>query len=128
IMVAPWPEPIGVDEEAERDFELVIDIIREIRNARAEAVRDAPENVKKQIVGRRIEALIAGGSRAPLLKQEAATIALLARLDPDRLRIEKSLSPQERPEKATTLVIGEVEVVLPLASQAPWLVDLDAER
>src|SRR5207253_8433487 len=37
IIKAEWPAPAVIDTAAERDFELVIDIIREIRNARAEA-------------------------------------------------------------------------------------------
>ncbi|MFL5732462.1 MAG: valine--tRNA ligase [Chloroflexia bacterium] len=124
IMMARWPKVGAPDEEAERDFGLIIDLVREIRNARAEAVRDAPENVKKEMVGRRIEALIAGGSRNDMLQREAAMIASLARLDPQKLTVAEQLSPQQRPDKATTLVIGDVEVVLPLAG----LVDLDAER
>jgi valyl-tRNA synthetase len=87
-------------------------------------VRDAPENIKKEMTGRRIEALIAGSSRTEMLRREAATIALLARLDSDKLTIEENLPAEKRPAKATTLVVGEAEVVLPLAG----LVDLDAER
>ena len=56
IMVAEWPTPASTDDEAERDFALIMEIIREIRNARADAVRDAPENIKKEMTGRRIEA------------------------------------------------------------------------
>ena len=74
--------------------------------------------------GRRIEALIAGGTRTPMLKQEADTIARLARLDPGKLTIEQTLPAAQRPEKATTLVVGETEVILPMAG----LVDLDTER
>jgi valyl-tRNA synthetase len=122
IMKAEWPTPGESDDEAERDFDLIMEIVQGIRNARAEAVRDAPENVKKEMVGRRIEALIAGGTHAAMLKGEAATIALLARLDPQKLTIEESIG--QRLEKTTTLVIGGVEVILPLAG----LVDLDAER
>ena len=124
IMVAQWPTPASTDDNAERDFTLIMEIIREIRNARADAVRDAPENIKKEMTGRRIEAHIAGGSRTAMLKQEADTIARLARLDPTRLTIAARLSPADRPDKATTLVVGDTEVVLPLAG----LVDLDAEK
>jgi valyl-tRNA synthetase len=126
IMVAAWPIAGAEDEEAERDFSLLIETIREIRNARAEAMRDAPESQRRELTGRRIEALIAAGARTELIRREADTIANLARLDPTKLTIAESLSPDQRPEKATTLVIGggEVEVVLPLAG----LVDLDAER
>jgi len=123
-MVAQWPTPTSTDDDAERDFTLIMEIIREIRNARADAVRDAPENIKKEMTGRRIEAHIAGGSRTAMLKQEADTIARLARLDPARLIIAARLSPADRPDKATTLVVGDTEVVLPLAG----LVDLDAEK
>jgi valyl-tRNA synthetase len=73
---------------------------------------------------RRIEALIAGGQHAPMLREQAEVISTLARLDPDRLVIEETLPAERRPDKAVTLVVGEVEVVLPLAG----LVDLDAER
>ncbi|HYP40235.1 MAG TPA: valine--tRNA ligase [Chloroflexia bacterium] len=124
VMMAAWPGPLATDEDAERDFGLIIDIIREIRNARAEAVRDAPENIKKEMTGRRIEALLAGGSRTAMLREEAETIARLARLDLEKLVIEESLSEEQRPARATTLVVGEVEVALPLAG----LVDLDVER
>ena len=122
--MARWPAPGSADEEAERDFTLVMDIIRETRNARAEAVSSAPENIKKDMTGRRIEALIAGGSRTPMLKREAETLARLARLDAEKLIIEEILPADRRPDKAATLVVGEVEVILPLAG----LVDLGAER
>ena len=124
IMVAAWPTLLATDDDAERDFSLIMEIIREIRNARADAVRDAPENIKKEMTGRRIEAHIAGGARTAMLQQEADTLARLARLDPEKLTIAEQLAPGERPDKATTLVVGETEVVLPLAG----LVDLGAEK
>jgi valyl-tRNA synthetase len=73
---------------------------------------------------RRIEALISGGQYTPVLREQAEIISTLARLDPDRLVIEETLPAERRPGKAVTLVVGEVEVVLPLAG----LVDLEAER
>ncbi|MDQ6692863.1 MAG: class I tRNA ligase family protein, partial [Chloroflexota bacterium] len=122
IMKADWTTSAATDREAELDFNLVIDIIRQIRNARAEAVREAPEKVKKEMTGRRIEALIAGGTRTTMLRNQADTLALLARLDPEKLRIEERIS--ERPAQSVNLVVGEAEVVLPLAG----LVDMEAER
>jgi valyl-tRNA synthetase len=124
LMMAQWPTSTGTDDEAENDFTLVMEIIREIRNARAEAVKDAPEHIKKEITGRWIEALIAGGPRTAALKREADTIARLGRLDLSKLIIEESLPAEQRPDKAATLVVREAEVILPLAG----LVDLDAER
>ena len=41
LILAPWPKAEAEDADAERDFELVIEIIRQIRNARAEAVAAA---------------------------------------------------------------------------------------
>ncbi len=124
LIVAPWPEPLEIDEQAERDFGLVVEVVRQIRNARAEAVRDAPEEIKRDMTTRRIEALIAGGQHTPMLREQAEIISTLARLDPDRLVIEETLPAERRPDRAVTLVVGEVEVVLPLAG----LVDLQAER
>jgi valyl-tRNA synthetase len=124
IMKAAWPTADALDEDAERDFNLLMDIITGIRNARAEAMRDAPENVKKEMTTRRIEAYIVGGSRTDMLRQETDTIVRLARLDPDNLHIEESLSPGQRPDRAVTLVVGEAEVLLPMAG----LVDLESER
>jgi valyl-tRNA synthetase len=124
LMMAPWPAPTSTDDAAERDFNLVMEIIRQIRNARAEAVRDAPENIKKDMTSRRIEAYIAGGSATTMLRDQADILARLARLDPDKLTIEETLSAEKRPDKAVTLVIGDTEIILPLAG----LVDLDAEK
>jgi valyl-tRNA synthetase len=114
LVVAPWPEPEGEqDEVAEADMALVMDLVRAIRNARAE------HDVK---AGHRIAAVIAGGDQAELLRQQAPIIAALAHVDPARLQIESTL--EEKPERAVALVVGAVECYLPLAG----LVDIDAER
>lgn len=124
LVKAAWPKDEKVDVAAERDFELIMEIIREIRNARAEAMREAPEGLKKEITGRRIEALIAGGPRTSMLREQEDVIARLARLDAAKLVIEEQLAQEQRPDKAVSLVIGEVEVVLPMAG----LVDVETER
>jgi valyl-tRNA synthetase len=124
IIVAEWPTPIATDEEAERDFDTVIEIIRQIRNARAEAIKDAPDNLKSDMARRRIEATIGAGSRTAMLQSEADTLSRLAQLDADKLTITESISREQRPEQAATLVIGEIEVVLPMSG----LVDAGAER
>ena len=118
IMVAPWPEPEGERDEAadavaESDMALVMDLVRAIRNARAE------HEVK---AGHRIAATIAGGDHAEMLRQQAPIIAALAHVDPAQLRIEAAL--EQKPPKAVALVVGAVECYLPLAG----LVDIDAER
>jgi len=114
LMVARWPEPGGLsDEVAEADMAVVMDLVRAIRNARAEYDVAA---------GRRIAAIVVGGERAAMLRQQAPVIAALAHVDPAQLRIEETLA--QKPEQAATLVVGTVECYLPLAG----LVDIAAER
>jgi len=116
LIVARWPESApeeAWEAKAIGDFTLVMEIVRALRNVRAE------KNVKP---GQRIPAMIAGGAQAEPLRQQARVIAALARLDPDRLTIEESLA--EKPTGAVTLVVGTVEMYLPLAG----LVDAEEER
>jgi valyl-tRNA synthetase len=102
-----------MDEEAERGMGLVMELVRGIRNARAEFAVEA---------GRRIEALIVAGDQADLLRSQSAILCALARLDPARLVIEPALPG--KPSQAVAVVAGPVECYLPLAG----MVDLAAER
>ena len=68
------------------------------------------------------EAIIAAGGQTGLLNAQKPLLVTLARVNPEKLTIEAGLP--EKPDKALGLVIGGVEVYLPLAG----LVDLDAER
>jgi len=115
IMIAPWPEvdEALLDEEAERDMELVMEAVRAIRNARAEY---------KVEPGRRIEALIAAGEKFDLLKGQQDVLITLARLDAEKLKLAPNLP--EKPAQALALVVGPMEIYLPLAG----MVDLAAER
>ncbi|MBN1666901.1 MAG: valine--tRNA ligase, partial [Anaerolineales bacterium] len=116
LIVAPWPlagELQGWEEACLKDFSLLQDIIRAIRNLRAE------KNVKP---GLRIPAIIAAGEFAHTLAHETAALATLAQLDHDRLVIQPELA--EKPAEHIALVVGPVEVYLPLAG----LVDLAEER
>ncbi len=112
LIVAPWPAPMPRDEAAEADMGLIMDMVRAIRNARAEY------DVKP---GHLIAASIAAGDKAALVRSQAEVLCSLARLDASRLRIAEHL---DAPDKALTLVTGAVTSYLPLAE----LVDLDAER
>jgi valyl-tRNA synthetase len=112
LIVAPWPQAGARDLAAEADMGLVMDLVRAIRNARAEY------DVKP---GAQIAASIAAGSREALLNGQAEVLCALARLDPARLSIAARL---DAPAKALTLVVGSVTAYLPLAD----LVDLAAER
>ncbi len=116
LMVAPWPEPVdteGWEDQAIADFTLVQNVVRAIRNLRAE------KNVKP---GTRLPATFAAGAATPIIESQAETIAALGKLDASRLSIQESLAA--KPEDHIALVVGPVEVYLPLAG----LVDVAKER
>jgi valyl-tRNA synthetase len=112
LMIAQWPTPAPRDLQAESDMGLIMDIVRAVRNARAEY------NVTP---GRRIPTKIVAGDRAPLLREQVPVLAALARLDPAQVNVAET---GEAPAASLTLVAGTVSVHLPLSE----LVDLDAER
>ena len=115
LIVAPWPAPRPEESwESEKiaEFEIVQEIVRAIRNLRAE------KNVKP---GQRIPAIFAAGSSTALIKNQAAVIAALARLDEDQIQIHAALA--EKPADHIALVAGTVEIYLPLAG----LVDMAEE-
>jgi valyl-tRNA synthetase len=116
LMVARWPEarqPEGWEAGKVADFQLIQDIVRSIRNLRAE------NNIP---LSRKLPAVIAGGSRGSLLREQSAVIASLAALDQAALSIVDSLA--DKPGGATSLVVGAVEVHIILAGA----VDTAGER
>jgi valyl-tRNA synthetase len=115
LIVASFPEPRPAEAweaAALEDFSLLQETIRAIRNLRAE---------KKVPPARRIPAMMVGGGRTELLEAQAALIAALAGLDREQVRIQAA---GEKPADAVTLVVGPVEVHIPLSG----MVDADAER
>jgi valyl-tRNA synthetase len=116
LIIAEWPEPReleGWEESRTADFTLIQEIVRSIRNLRAE------RNVAP---GRRIAANIAAGANLDLLKEQSQIIALLAGLNKAEMTISESLS--EKPRDAAALVVGSVEIHLPLAG----MVDIAEEK
>jgi valyl-tRNA synthetase len=115
LIIAPYPQADAsfLDDEAERQISLIMDIVRSIRNARAEFGVDP---------AKQIEAIIAAGREFDLLNAQTDTLATLARLDRGRLVLRAAVA--EKPQQALALVSGGVEVYLPLAG----MVDLAAER
>ena len=116
LVVARWPEqrPVeGWEQSKVADFGLVQEIVRSIRNLRAE------KNVPP---ARRLQASIAAGTKASLLQEQTGTIAALAGLDAPALQIVKKV--KKKPEGSVALVVGPIEIHLPLAG----MIDLDAER
>lgn len=116
LIIAPWPEtrPEETWEEAKiADFSLVQEIVRSVRNLRAE---------KKTPPAKRLPATLVGGGKTDLLKEQTAVIASLAGLDAGQVSIYETLL--SKPEDAAALVVGEVEIYLPLAG----MVDAEEER
>ncbi len=116
LMVAPWPEPRpqeGWEDAKVRDFSLVQEIVRTIRNLRAE---------KSVRPGRRIPATFVSSGQGELLRDQAATLSALAHLDAEAITIHEALA--DKPAGHIPLVAGPVEIYLPLAG----LVDPAEER
>jgi valyl-tRNA synthetase len=116
LIVAHWPEPTPAEAEdaaAEREFGLLMDVVRAVRNIRSERGVEP---------SRRIAAAFAAGDMLPQLESQSAWMASLARLDPRRVTLVASLD--EPPDDAVPLVVGGIEVYLPLAG----LFDVQAER
>jgi valyl-tRNA synthetase len=116
LMIAPWPEPRpGQGWEAAKlaDFALIQELVRSIRNLRAE------NNVK---ANKRIPATLVAGAHTALLLEQAGLIASLAQLEAGNLVILPALA--SRLQDCIVGVVADVEVYLPLAG----LVDLAEER
>ncbi|MBE9525146.1 MAG: valine--tRNA ligase, partial [Chloroflexi bacterium] len=107
LIIAPYPE-IRQAENWEvstiKQFELVQEIVRTIRNLRAE------QNVKP---GQRLPAIFVSKTKAGILKSQVKIIASLAKLNASQITISTNL--EEKPEGHVALVVGPVEVYLPLA-------------
>jgi len=116
LIVAPWPQPRdpeGWEAEKVADFTLIQDIVRSIRNLRAE------QDVKP---GKKLPAVFAAGDKTDMLLEQKSILASLASLDVEQLEISKALAA--KPEKSTALVVGPVEIYLSLAG----VVDSAEER
>ncbi len=99
LMVAPWPQPGKRDPGVEAGVAAVIEVVRTIRNVRAEAQLGA---------GRWIPATIAGHGHTATLRALAPQIEVLARVRP--LRIVETLT--EKPVHALSARAGGSEIWL----------------
>jgi valyl-tRNA synthetase len=116
LIVARWPEPQPEkpwEGQTIADFTLIMDLVRAIRNLRAE------KNVSPR---QKIPATLIGGERTAMLQRQSTTIAALARFDPQKLTILEKLA--EKPAGSIALVVGPIEAYLPLAE----LVDPEEQR
>ncbi len=114
LMLVSWPDAAAIpaDVSATVRMELVMDVIRAIRNIRGEM--DVPP-------GKQISALLLCGSQesAAILESAQGAIRALARVG--ELQVGQELT---RPAQAATQVAGDVEICLPLAG----LVDIAEEE
>jgi valyl-tRNA synthetase len=116
LIVAKFPEPRqseGWEADKTTDFELIQEIVRSIRNLRAE---------KGVAPSRKIAATISAGNKLDLLESQKPVIASLAGLDPLQTTIYQLL--EEKPADSAVLVVGAMEIYIPMAG----MVDLVEER
>ncbi|WHY65875.1 valine--tRNA ligase [Neobacillus sp. SuZ13] len=113
ITTAQWPEvnPALSDDQAAQEMKLLMEMIRSVRNIRAEVNTPMSKKIKM------------------LVKAKDETV--LKSLENNRSYIERFCNPEElqmgveleTPEKAMTAVITGVEIILPLAG----LINIDEE-
>jgi len=107
LIIAKWPEiPIfeGWEEQRVSDFTLVQEIIRTIRNARAE---------KKVEPSKKIPATIVAGEKMEILQSQSSNLCAMGGLDASNFIFSKSL--EDKNEDDIVLVISGVEIRLPLS-------------
>ena len=115
IMVAPWPEPERslLDEEAEREFGFLMEAIRAVRNARAEAGVEP---------ARWIQAIVFPGSHRQAFQDCEGVFRFLARVASDGLTYVDELL--EAPKQVVSLIVDDAVIYLPLRG----MLDIEAER
>jgi valyl-tRNA synthetase len=106
IMVAQYPiaSDALIDPEAERAMDSTIEIVRSIRNARAQ---------QKVTADKWIEARVYTDDLLPFITAQATDIQTLARVHPLAILNRQERKPDKR--EALALVLKEAEVVLPWA-------------
>ena len=114
IMVASYPseDPGQVDPQAEQEMRALVQMIRAIRNARAQLRIPAAQH---------LEATVEADGLREVVAQESPAIRTLARVDPLRIVDASGGGPAGH---SMTLVVDPLVVRLPLAG----VVDVSAER
>ena len=116
LMIASWPESREMEDWEEnkiKDFELIQEIVRTIRNWRAE------KNIKP---GKLIPVELVGGEYTETLRSEIGSITSLASLDPKRTTI--LLSKDMATSSDTGLIAGPVEIY----PQLKGLINIEEEK
>ncbi|MFA5413732.1 MAG: valine--tRNA ligase, partial [Patescibacteria group bacterium] len=112
LMISEWPklDKKLIDKKAEKDFEILKNVIVAIRGLRADY---------KIEPAKKVSAMIYSGGKTKLLEEQAEIIKILARVE--NLEIKKS---GEKPEKSVGAVVEGVEIYLQLAG----LIDVPKEK
>jgi valyl-tRNA synthetase len=115
LIIAPYPQANAklLDAESEQVMQTVMEVVRTIRNARAEY---------KVEMGKWVESSVYAGGHLADLKAKSAVIETLAKTRPLSI-----LPRKQRPanaEKAMVYVLKDADVVIPLAG----MVDVEAEK
>lgn len=117
LIIARFPEPLpeeGWEAENVAEFRLFQEVVRAIRNLRAE------KGIKP---GTKFAAiLVEGAEREGLYPSLKAELGALAGLDAARIHVHTAL--ETKPEEHIALVVGPIQIYLPLAE----MVDLDEAR
>ncbi len=112
LIVAGWPQydERFVDEESERRFSLVQEVVTRIRDARNQ-VNAEP--------ARRIPVVLGVGDEQAMFEEQSPLIQFLARTEQPQLC--KTLA--QKPEQAMSMLAGNIEIYLPLAG----MIDIEKE-
>ena len=112
LILAGWPvaDNAYVDDKAEADMTVLMDLVRGVRNVRAEYAVDP---------ARKITAVVAPGSYRANLEQYAYLFARLCNVSQTTMLAQGALAPDE----SASVVVSDVTFYLPLAG----LVDVAAE-
>lgn len=110
LIIAGWPEA-GIPEEWEEtaisEFSVVQEVVRAIRNLRAE---------KKVKPGKKITALISAGTKMDIIRDQFNSLTVLAALDPEKTKVAHKI--KEDTTSYISLVVSGVEIFLALADLA----------
>ena len=114
LMIAEYPQPNAAlfDDEAEAEMDTVMEIVRAVRNLRAEF------RIQQH---QRLEAIVESPQIGVIAGAEADAIKMLARIDPLTLPVNGA---QAAPDDSVSLVLSGGTLTVPLAG----LVDLAKER
>jgi valyl-tRNA synthetase len=116
LIIATWPERMtleGWEETAIEDFTMIQEMVRAIRNIRAEY---------KVQPGHKIACTISAGEKISMVEANHQILISLAGLDFDKLTVVND--PLETSSEQVTLVVTPVEISLPMSG----LVNVEAER